>query len=465
MTGFIQFIPRLLLAVGAMSIVACSTPDKAALPLDADPRAELQKLDADQEAARTSQYDMLSPGSFKKSVEYRDSAWKRLEKNKDRGDILEDIAVSRRFLEKALSNGKKYESSVQPVLEARRHALDAQANNYVRKAFENTDENFADVGDDMEDDDYTINASVISGLEGEYRRHEMEARKIAVLDPARKNLDRAADDGARKKTPNTYEMTKALIVSAERAIETSPRDPAGYTAQVDKAGAAAQKLREVLAIANGRAASEGVALTIWEQDQKLRASQEEIQSSQAALAAEQERMNSQLTAQQSALQNQSRTLSAEQQRNAQYAEKEGLRQKIEELRKRFSEDEAEVLKEGSNLVVRLKKVNFSTGRAEVNPDSYSTLKKVQDLIAAVPAETIVVQGHTDSTGSPAKNQVLSEKRAESVKEYLSNAGTKDMARIEAKGFGAEKPLTSNRTKEGRATNRRVDIVIETATTL
>lgn len=460
----LRTLPQLLLAFGAMSLVACATPEKSPLPADADARAELTRLQEDQRDAMTKQYDRLSPENFKKSEKYSAKAQKAFENNDKREEVIENIEISRRYLEKAQTVGDKYAPMVSPVLEARRHALEADAQRWVKKPFEKTDRSFAKLGEDMEDDGFTVRASVISGLEGDYRRHEMESVKMSALDGARQNLERAEDDGARRYTPKTLEMTRALITSAERAIETSPRDPAGYQERTEQATAQAQKLREVLALAKSRGASESVALTIWEQDKQLQASQMRMQETEAMSAERQAELQAELSAQQAAISAQGQRLTAAQQRAATLAEQEALREKIEELRRQFGNDEAEVVKQGNSLVIRLKKMDFAVGQSDVPPSSFELLRKIQDIIAAVPAQQIVVEGHTDSTGSKQINEKLSQARAEAVKSYLSNQADIE-APIEAKGFGAERPLGPNSTKEGRATNRRVDVVVETSTLL
>ncbi|MBX3016396.1 MAG: OmpA family protein [Bdellovibrionaceae bacterium] len=460
----LKYLPQLLLAVGALSMVACATPDKSPLAADADPRVELSRLQEDQKEAQTQQYDRLSPENFKKSEKYSAKAAKAAEKNKSREDIVENIEISRRYLEKANAVGEKYSAMVTPILEARRRALDAGAQRWVKSAFEKTDKDFADLGEDMEDNDFTVKASVISGLEDEYRTHEMESVKIASLDETRKNLERAESDGARRYAPKTLEMTRAMITSAERAVESSPRDPAGYQEKTQQAGEQAQKLREVLALAKSRGANESVALTIWEQNKQLQASQMQMQQNQQMSAERQAELQSELSAQQAALNAQGQRLTASEQRAQTLAQQEALRAKIEELRTQFGDDEAEVVKQGNNLVIRLKKMDFAVGKSEVPSSSFELLKKIQDVIAAVPAQNIVVEGHTDSTGSKQINEKLSQARADSVKSYFENQAEVE-APIEAKGFGADRPLTTNKTKEGRATNRRVDVVVETSTLL
>lgn len=460
-----RFLPQILLGLATLSMVACSTPEKASLPADAEPRAELQKLDADQGEALANQYDRLSPDNFKKSVKYRNEAVEAFEKNKPREEVLEQIAVSRRFLEKAQGVGSKYAPIVKPILDSRKAAMDAEAPRLIREKFMDTEEDFADVGEDMEASKFKVDADLISGLEGDYRRLEINARKEAALGEARKNVERAIDDGAGRNASSTLELTQTLITSAERAIDISPRDPAGYNEQVQKAHYTAQKLREVLEIAKSRGINESAALTIWEQNQKLAASQQQLQETKQMTAEQQAQYDARLAAQAATMGQQSRQLSAVEQRNQSLAEREELNAKIEEMRKKFSSDEAEVLKQGNNLIVRLKKMDFASGESNLGPSSFETLRKIQDLIAVVPAEQIVIEGHTDSTGSAKVNQPLSEKRAESVKQYLVSQGVGENTQVEAKGYGSDKPLVTNKTKEGRATNRRVDVVIETSTTL
>ena len=72
---------------------------------------------------------------------------------------------------------------------------------------------------------------------------------------------------------------------------------------------------------------------------------------------------------------------------------------------------------------------------------------------------IVIEGHTDSTGSDAMNEHLSQRRADSVREYFVANGTLPKDKIVSVGYGSKRPLASNQTAEGRAINRRIDLII------
>ncbi len=101
---------------------------------------------------------------------------------------------------------------------------------------------------------------------------------------------------------------------------------------------------------------------------------------------------------------------------------------------------------------------FATGSAEIRGESTPTLQEIGAMLQAHPELKLLIEGHTDNTGSAEANQGLSEQRAAAVKAYLVKAFGIDPARLAAKGFGASKPVASNDTPEGRQQNRRVELV-------
>jgi OOP family OmpA-OmpF porin len=100
-------------------------------------------------------------------------------------------------------------------------------------------------------------------------------------------------------------------------------------------------------------------------------------------------------------------------------------------------------------------VNFESGSSALTPDSYSVLDEVVRSLQAYPEVRVEIRGHTDSQGAAGFNLELSQKRANSVKQYLINSGI-DPTRVESVGVGEEEPVSSNSTPEGRAQNRRIE---------
>ncbi len=104
-------------------------------------------------------------------------------------------------------------------------------------------------------------------------------------------------------------------------------------------------------------------------------------------------------------------------------------------------------------------VLFEVDSASLDSDGRTTLEDVAGVLDEYPKTAVVVQGHTDSTGSEEHNQALSERRASSVRGYLVSRGV-DADRLAAVGMGEDYPVASNDSESGRQENRRVDILLK-----
>jgi outer membrane protein OmpA-like peptidoglycan-associated protein len=104
-------------------------------------------------------------------------------------------------------------------------------------------------------------------------------------------------------------------------------------------------------------------------------------------------------------------------------------------------------------------VNFDTNKSTIRKADHDELEKALHFVEKYPGCRISVEGHTDSTGSHAHNQALSERRAAAVKKYLLDHGVTSEDRIVSVGYGETRPIADNKTEKGRAKNRRVEIVI------
>lgn len=136
-----------------------------------------------------------------------------------------------------------------------------------------------------------------------------------------------------------------------------------------------------------------------------------------------------------------------------------VRKQFEEIEKMFSREEARVLRESNDIIIRLVGLNFAVGRSTLDPKHFQLLTKVQNAIRVFPESALTIEGHTDSHGSDQANFALSKKRADAVREYLlANMGLPP-SKMAAVGFGENKPVANNETKAGRTKNRRIDVVI------
>ena len=129
------------------------------------------------------------------------------------------------------------------------------------------------------------------------------------------------------------------------------------------------------------------------------------------------------------------------------------------LREQLKGTGVSVTRNGDNInLVMPGSITFATGSADLNPSFFGVLSSVSLVLKEYNRTIIDVSGHTDSTGSAQKNQVLSEQRASTVAQFLRSKGILDQ-RIAATGYGSTHPVASNDTAEGRQKNRRVELTL------
>ncbi|HET7729100.1 MAG TPA: OmpA family protein [Usitatibacter sp.] len=102
-------------------------------------------------------------------------------------------------------------------------------------------------------------------------------------------------------------------------------------------------------------------------------------------------------------------------------------------------------------------INFDTGKSDLQADGRATVAEIVKMLKAAPGMKIAIEGHTDNVGQPGANKALSENRARSVMAAIV-AGGIERGRLTSAGFGQERPIADNRGEEGRAKNRRVELV-------
>ncbi len=141
----------------------------------------------------------------------------------------------------------------------------------------------------------------------------------------------------------------------------------------------------------------------------------------------------------------------------------GIGYYMDEQEKKLREQTAgtgiEVTREGDNLILNMpSNVTFAVDSSAIDPEFQTTLGSVANTLSQYEKSYVDVLGHTDSTGSDQYNQSLSERRAVSVSNFLSNSGVQS-ARLATKGYGESQPIASNSTEDGRAANRRVELKI------
>lgn len=134
-------------------------------------------------------------------------------------------------------------------------------------------------------------------------------------------------------------------------------------------------------------------------------------------------------------------------------------QQEKKLREQTAGTGIEVIRQGDEIQLALPAdISFPSGQSDVQPGFYAPLNDVAATLNEFPSTAVDVIGHADSQGAEDFNQRLSEQRAQSVQSYLLNQGVTPV-RLASIGFGETRPIATNETAEGRARNRRVEIIL------
>ena len=154
-------------------------------------------------------------------------------------------------------------------------------------------------------------------------------------------------------------------------------------------------------------------------------------------------------------------LSATQQKtSAELGARQAKEERFTMARQILNPSEGEILLNASgDVVLRLSGLSFDPGKADIKDQHVPLLRKVESILKLYPEASYVVEGHTDASGEGVANQQLSEKRAFALMQYLRQGLSIPADRIRAIGYGADKPIALSKTPEGRAKNRRIDILI------
>ncbi|MDE7139412.1 MAG: OmpA family protein, partial [Treponemataceae bacterium] len=118
-----------------------------------------------------------------------------------------------------------------------------------------------------------------------------------------------------------------------------------------------------------------------------------------------------------------------------------------------------VTKGEKGLTISVENIQFKPDSAELTEREQAKIRKIAPSLEAYPDNDLLVSGHTALAGTEAARQQLSEARAEAVADFLTGMGVREKNRVFTQGFGARIPVASNKTEEGKAKNRRVEITI------
>jgi len=425
-------------------------------------------LFADAEAAKQdaagSEAALLAPESFENGDETLEEASEGYEKGRNLDRIRKNLADSEELFRRAETAAKTASKDLGKLLEARQAAV------YLERGYREESLRLAE--DTAE----------------QFRKSELVAIKSGLLQDTRSLIGQARKDRVQKNAPRTLAQAEELLSRAEAELESNRYDmdlPRELARQANYEARHAIYLSQFIAgqKKSGRT-TEDTILTLEEPLRKVAAAAdivaefdkgseppaektvtyvEELQDRSHRLEQDLEERTRQVFALEEEVTETYERLGGmteERQALAREIERQEMeRQRLKDVENLFSRDQARVLRQGNEVIIRLLGLNFAVGSATIPTDESDLLVSLETAIRLFPDASLSVAGHTDSFGSDSGNFELSKRRAESVRRYLIDNTRISASQISAVGYGETKPVASNQTPEGRARNRRIDIVI------
>lgn len=475
-------IPWIALAL-VLLLSACGgrPPVLSTAPESKDPVEQLVSLESDIDDARVESLDVLSPRYFAKAEELYQEAQQMLEREADLSEILLKITAGRVELQRAEQTAQIGRTVLADVIKVRELALAAGAAE-LGPEFTATEERFLRLTRAIEDNDLDTAQKNKAKVFDAYDQLELRAIKERNLGEAHRLLEQAEANRAHRLAPQSLAEARQKLEEADAfvtdrryqrdEIRQKAAEALFYTRRLEQIMGQSERLQtldaepttlyiegllhqtaEQLGLPDQRdrvfeGQLEGILTAVATGQQQSQDQQEEIAALEATI--------DQLRVQIASLEGMTREERAARQK---LAEERRFQKLFNQVQSVFEPDDAEVYKQGDQLILRLKAMSFPVGQAVIEAENYPLLSKVQRAIGLFGEPRAIIEGHTDSTGSAAANQTLSKRRADAVRAYLIANGTLPADKIEATGYGSERPLASDQTAEGRAINRRIDIVL------
>jgi len=419
---------------------------------------------------------------------YRD-AERDLDRGRNIQNIRETLDEAIGYFMRATENTKLAEVTFAKVLAARKDALSASADQSAPERWKEAEEVFLDAARELEDGD--SNDAKEEGAEAEtlYRAAELHSIKSNILQSAYSLIEQAEDVDAEDNVPLTLNFAKTLINQSENELDNSRYDTdkarnlanqAQYetmhalflnqyinelddndksveeiiltveeplkeiantlliNARFDRGfDFVAQSIIDQIAVLNDSLNMQNQQIVSFEQEYiTLQSENEELRSDLEKLTNEQSVISDEVKAMRE------------------------FRQKFDSLNELFTNQEARIIRDKNDAILRLTGLSFDVGSSVIKPGDFGLLTKVKRAINSFPNSEVIIEGHTDSQGGDDLNMKLSQERADAVKTYLLANMDIGSHQMEAKGYGETMPLANNETEQGRSLNRRIDIRIQ-----
>lgn len=435
-------------------------------------------------SAKQAGLEILSPSNYEEAFSNYKEASQDFQKGANLKGIQEKLANVMKYLNAAEEKAEVARITLRKSIEARNDAKSVEADIYAIDLWKQAEKRLRNAGEEVEDGDIPDAENESAKAEELFKEAELKAIKDQYLGETAKLISKAESEDIDDYAPITLQKSLELVKQAEKELNENRYDtdlPRNLAQQ------AKYEVNHAIFLANfiekfedSDNSMEQLLLSYEEPMKKISShfdyetkfdqpfeniANEIVQKIVELKTNYQDAMQNNMDLKQEIkiLQDQLGGLSKEKSElDSKMAVLAEFKAKFEKVNSIFSKEEAEVFREGNNIYIRLKGLSFPVGKSIIESENFDLLTKAQNAIREFPNSTIVVEGHTDSYGSDEKNLELSQERAAAVKKYFLANMNLDQKKIISFGYGESKPIANNETKEGRAINRRIDLIIQNA---
>jgi len=426
-----------------------------------------EETDAAFASARAADAALLSPQNFANAEKY----YARAENNFDRSNSIEtikkELAQTNSYLTAAQEATRLARVTFNDTLKARGAAQAAQSAQLAAEQWDDGEELFQRAAKVLEDGNVKKAQKYSDDALRTYQAAELTAIQGAILNESRRLIAQDKEDKVERYAPVTFAQAEQYVAQATAALEQDRYNTAGPQALARKAEYAARHAAYLADRARDvKDGKQTVEQLILDFEKPLIAVAAELDSPtdmSRGYALVEDGSLVRIRSLQSRLETQDQRVTELEQvlgKTTQVAEaSEKRRQQLNSLESLFKGNEARIVREGDKVIIRLNGLQFDSGQAVIQSRYFQLLQKIAEVPDIFPGASLIVEGHTDSVGSEPVNLSLSERRANSVRDYLLASTLLGVSQVNAIGYGKTRPIANNESVEGRSRNRRIDVVI------
>ena len=421
--------------------------------------------------AKESGVSYLAPAGFTSAKESLDAAVTAATKGINRVEVEQLATEGAKQLQKAEANAEKSRTIMREVLEVRERAIKANADNLQQEQFNDLEEDLQEATQAVENQEIEDAKKSRPELMAGYSQLELTALKQDATQAAKEDIAAAKEKEADDYAPKTLKLAEDELGLAISVLEANRTHTEKAKTHALRSSWLAHRSVEIVELVKDFEQKDYSLedVILWYQDQLARINQpageelpfnksnhEVVSLLQNKIASLHEAVSKAAMLEEAELE--TRKNLQDRLESIERANREA-QARYDKIQQMFSESEANVYRQGNNVLLETHAFYFPVGGSEIQSENFDLLNKIVEAIKVFPNPSIIVRGHTDSTGSDQNNLALSQARADKVAAFLGKLGKLDVKSIMSTGYGETRPVASNETEAGRALNRRIEVLI------